>query len=168
MYNLTWHRIHVFVTLWMPPTAEVTAEVSPARSYPELFRVTGPLLSLVFRTEDVWQHSWIRTYYLLELEQDVSTLNFAWKLQMTMAAHQFLLKRHVCMAPCLLSNLHYIPYMCSILTQGATGTQACSPAVRPRDPGGGAQSSALWARSVTGQDTRSGQGAKGGFTQDDV
>ena len=30
-------------------------EVSPARSYPELFRVTGPLLSLVFRTEDVWQ-----------------------------------------------------------------------------------------------------------------
>jgi len=26
-----------------------------ARSYPELFRVTGPLLSLVFRTEDVWQ-----------------------------------------------------------------------------------------------------------------
>jgi hypothetical protein len=39
----------------MPPTAEVTAKVSPARSYPELFRVTGPLLSLVFRTEDVWQ-----------------------------------------------------------------------------------------------------------------
>ena len=39
----------------MPPTAEVTAEVSPARSYPELFRVTGPPLSLVFRTEDVWQ-----------------------------------------------------------------------------------------------------------------
>jgi len=27
---------------WLPPTAEVTAEVSPARSYPELFRVTGP------------------------------------------------------------------------------------------------------------------------------
>jgi hypothetical protein len=25
------------------------------RSYPELLRVTGPLLSLVFRTEDVWQ-----------------------------------------------------------------------------------------------------------------
>jgi len=40
----------------MPPTAEVTAEeVSLARSYQELFRVTGPLLSLVFRTEDVWQ-----------------------------------------------------------------------------------------------------------------
>ena len=39
----------------MPPTAEVTAKVSPARSYPEPFRVTGPLLSLVFRTEDVWQ-----------------------------------------------------------------------------------------------------------------
>jgi hypothetical protein len=38
----------------LPPTAEVTAEVSPARSYLELFRVTGPLLSLVFRTEDVW------------------------------------------------------------------------------------------------------------------
>jgi len=31
------------------------AEVSPARSYPELFRVTVPLLSLVFRTKDVWQ-----------------------------------------------------------------------------------------------------------------
>jgi len=40
---------------WLPPTAEVTAEVSPARSYPELFRVTGPLLSFVFRTEDVCQ-----------------------------------------------------------------------------------------------------------------
>jgi len=26
-----------------------------ARSYPELFRVTGPLLSLVLQTEDVWQ-----------------------------------------------------------------------------------------------------------------
>ena len=39
----------------MPPTAEVTVEVSHARSYPELFRVTGPLMSLVFRTEDVWQ-----------------------------------------------------------------------------------------------------------------
>jgi hypothetical protein len=26
-----------------------------ARSYPEPFLVTGPLLSLVFRTEDVWQ-----------------------------------------------------------------------------------------------------------------
>ena len=25
------------------------------RSYPELLRVTGPLLSLVFQTEDVWQ-----------------------------------------------------------------------------------------------------------------
>ena len=31
------------------------AKVSPALSYPGLFRVTGPLLSLVFRTEDVWQ-----------------------------------------------------------------------------------------------------------------
>jgi hypothetical protein len=26
-----------------------------ALSYPELFRVTGPLLLLVLRTEDVWQ-----------------------------------------------------------------------------------------------------------------
>ena len=26
-----------------------------ARSYPELFRITGPLPSLVFRTEDVYQ-----------------------------------------------------------------------------------------------------------------
>ena len=33
------------------------AEVSLALSYPELFRVTGPLLSLVLRTEDVWQKS---------------------------------------------------------------------------------------------------------------
>jgi hypothetical protein len=39
----------------MPPTAEVMAKVSLARSYPELFRVTGSLLSLVFRTEDVWE-----------------------------------------------------------------------------------------------------------------
>jgi hypothetical protein len=31
------------------------AKVSPALSYPGLFRVTGPLLSLVFRAEDVWQ-----------------------------------------------------------------------------------------------------------------
>jgi len=31
------------------------AEVSLAHSYPELFRVTGPLPSLVLRTEDVWQ-----------------------------------------------------------------------------------------------------------------
>ena len=30
-------------------------EVSPALYYREIFRVTGPLLSLVFRTEDVWQ-----------------------------------------------------------------------------------------------------------------
>ena len=28
---------------------------SRTRSYQELLRVTGPLLSLVFRTEDVWQ-----------------------------------------------------------------------------------------------------------------
>jgi hypothetical protein len=34
---------------------EVTAEVSLARSYLELFRVTEPLLSLVFRTEGVWK-----------------------------------------------------------------------------------------------------------------
>ena len=39
----------------MSPTSEFMAEVSLAHSYPELFRVTGPLLSLVFRTEDVWQ-----------------------------------------------------------------------------------------------------------------
>jgi hypothetical protein len=31
------------------------AQVSLAHSYPELFRVTGPLPSLVLRTEDVWQ-----------------------------------------------------------------------------------------------------------------
>jgi hypothetical protein len=30
-------------------------KVSPALPYPELFRVTGPLLSLALRTEDVWQ-----------------------------------------------------------------------------------------------------------------
>ena len=39
----------------MQPTAEVMAQVPLARSYLELFRVTGPLLSLVLRTEDVWQ-----------------------------------------------------------------------------------------------------------------
>jgi hypothetical protein len=31
------------------------AKVFPARPYPGFFRITGPLLSLVFRTEDVWQ-----------------------------------------------------------------------------------------------------------------
>ena len=38
-----------------PISGQIMAEVSLARSYPEFFRVTGPLLSLVFRTEDVWQ-----------------------------------------------------------------------------------------------------------------
>ena len=38
----------------MPPTSEVLSKVSPALSYPGLFRVKGSLLSLVFRTEDVW------------------------------------------------------------------------------------------------------------------
>jgi hypothetical protein len=37
----------------MQPTAEVMVEVSLTRSYQELFRDTGPLLSLVLRTEDV-------------------------------------------------------------------------------------------------------------------
>ena len=31
------------------------SKVSPARSYPELFRLKGSLLSLVFRTEGVWR-----------------------------------------------------------------------------------------------------------------
>ena len=31
------------------------AEVSLTLSYPELFRVTGPLPSLVLRAEDMWQ-----------------------------------------------------------------------------------------------------------------
>ena len=39
----------------MLPTSEFMAEVSLAHSYPELFRVTGPLLSLVLQTKDVWQ-----------------------------------------------------------------------------------------------------------------
>ena len=39
----------------MSPTSEFMAEVSLAHSYPELFRVTGPLQSLVLRTEDMWQ-----------------------------------------------------------------------------------------------------------------
>ena len=33
---------------------EFMAQVSLAHSYPELFRVTGPL-SIVLRTEDMWQ-----------------------------------------------------------------------------------------------------------------
>ena len=43
------------------------AKVSPALSYPGLFRVTGSLLSLVFRTEDVWQrcNQFIETAELL-------------------------------------------------------------------------------------------------------
>jgi hypothetical protein len=39
----------------MSPTSEFMAEVSLAHSCPELFRVTGPLPSLVLRTEDMWQ-----------------------------------------------------------------------------------------------------------------
>ena len=39
----------------MSPTSEIMAEVSLAHSCPELFRVTGPLPSLVLRTEDMWQ-----------------------------------------------------------------------------------------------------------------
>ena len=39
----------------MSPTSEVMAEVSLALSYQELFRVTGPLQSLVLRAEDMWQ-----------------------------------------------------------------------------------------------------------------
>ena len=35
----------------MSPTSEFMAEVSLSHSYPELFRVTGPLPSLVLRTE---------------------------------------------------------------------------------------------------------------------
>ena len=42
------------------PTIGVSIFRSPVRSYPELFRVTGPLLSLVFRTEDVC------VFYLLQ------------------------------------------------------------------------------------------------------
>ena len=38
----------------MSPTSEFMAQVSLAHSYPELFRVTGPL-SIVLRTEDMWQ-----------------------------------------------------------------------------------------------------------------
>ena len=50
------------------PTIGVSIFRSPVRSYPELFRVTGPLLSLVFRTEDVC------VFYLL---QDLYTKLFA-------------------------------------------------------------------------------------------
>ena len=40
----------------MPPTAEVMAEVSPGSLLSgTLASYTGPLLSLVVRTEDVWQ-----------------------------------------------------------------------------------------------------------------
>jgi hypothetical protein len=42
------------------------SKVSPARSYPELFRLKGSLLSLVFRTEDV----------CLRCNQFVETLKF--------------------------------------------------------------------------------------------
>ena len=43
-----------------------------ARSYPELFRVTGPLLSLVFRTEDVCQRNNQYTENVSELSIRVS------------------------------------------------------------------------------------------------
>ena len=39
----------------MSPTSEFMAGSPLALSYQELFRVTGPLQSLVIRTEDVWQ-----------------------------------------------------------------------------------------------------------------
>ena len=39
----------------MSPTSDVIAQVSLALSCPELLRVTGPLPSLVLRTEDMWQ-----------------------------------------------------------------------------------------------------------------
>ena len=39
----------------MSPTSEFMAQVSLAHSYQELFRVTGPLQSLVLRAEDMWQ-----------------------------------------------------------------------------------------------------------------
>ena len=39
----------------MSSTSEFMAGSPLALSYPELFRVTGPLPSLVLRTEDVWQ-----------------------------------------------------------------------------------------------------------------
>jgi len=38
-----------------PATSGVIAQVSLAFPYPEPLRVTGPLLSLVLRTEDMWQ-----------------------------------------------------------------------------------------------------------------
>jgi hypothetical protein len=39
----------------MSPTSEFMAQVSLAHSYQELFRVTGPLQSIVLRTEDMWR-----------------------------------------------------------------------------------------------------------------
>ena len=39
---------------WLPATSDVIAQVSPALSYPEPLRVTGPLPSIVLRTEDMW------------------------------------------------------------------------------------------------------------------
>jgi len=39
----------------MTPTSEVMDGSPRTRSYQELLRVTGPLLWLVLRTEDVWQ-----------------------------------------------------------------------------------------------------------------
>lgn len=45
----------------MPPTSEVLAKVSPARSYPGLFRVKGSLVSLVFRIE-----AWMRCNLFVE------------------------------------------------------------------------------------------------------
>ena len=40
---------------WLPATSDVIPQVSPALSYPEPMRVTGPLQSLVLRAEDMWQ-----------------------------------------------------------------------------------------------------------------
>ncbi len=37
------------------PSSDVIAQVSPALSYPEPLRFTGPLPSFVLRTEDMWR-----------------------------------------------------------------------------------------------------------------
>ena len=69
----------------MSPTSDVIAQVSLALSYPELLRVAGPLLSLVLRTEDVWQryNQFIETFRGLSMasackvSQNVWTCNFS-------------------------------------------------------------------------------------------
>jgi len=57
----------------MQPTLEVMTKVSPALSYPGLFQVTGSLLSIMFRTEDVCQRCMMIVLLLFFQKQNLAS-----------------------------------------------------------------------------------------------